>query len=233
MWLFNNAKQVIPTTWTIPSSQWNQPLLLKVMTSFLCLILAILNMKYLRRDFLLLLSLNYASDIVLTSKKPLAVALLGFMSRICYAIWLIGTCKAENAVQVTKVLHNNTNQPLSAQTVQNSMKEVGMKAVVKKKRPFLSKRHRRERLDFALSHKDWTIDDWKKVFWSDETKINCLGSDGRQWVWEKKVEGLQPFAKMMALAADFQRIRKFMKFDWNLQTCQTAVPCTIVLRFYT
>ena len=44
---------------------------------------------------------------------------------------------------------------------------------------------------------------------------------------------LQPFAKMMALAVDFQRIRKFMKFDWNLQTCQTAVHCNIVLRFYT
>jgi hypothetical protein len=47
------------------------------------------------------------------------------------------------------------------------MKEVGMKAVVKKKRPLLTKKHRRERLDFALSHKDRTIDDWKRVFWSD------------------------------------------------------------------
>ena len=70
------------------------------------------------------------------------------------------------------------------------MKEVGMKAVVKKKRPLLTKKQRRERLDFALSHKDWTIDDWKRVFWSDETKINCLGSDGRQWVWKKNGEGL-------------------------------------------
>ena len=65
-----------------------------------------------------------------------------------------------------------------------------MKAVVKKKRPLLTKKHRRERLDFALSHKDWTIDDWKRVFWSDETKINRLGSDGRQWVWKKNGEGL-------------------------------------------
>ena len=26
--------------------------------------------------------------------------------------------------------------------------------------------------------------------WSDETKINCLGSDGRKWVWKKAGEGL-------------------------------------------
>ena len=30
----------------------------------------------------------------------------------------------------------------------------------------------------------------KKVSWSDETKINCLGSDGRKWVWKKDGEGL-------------------------------------------
>ena len=27
--------------------------------------------------------------------------------------------------------------------------------------------------------------DWACVIWSDETKINRLGSDGRQWVWKK------------------------------------------------
>ena len=65
-----------------------------------------------------------------------------------------------------------------------------MKTVVEKKRPLLTKRHRSERLDFALSHKDWTKDDWKKAFWSDETKINRLGSDGRQWVCKTNGEGL-------------------------------------------
>jgi hypothetical protein len=59
------------------------------------------------------------------------------------------------------------------------MKELGMKVVVKKKRPlkFLIKLHRRKRMDFALSHKNWTIKDWKKVFWSDETKINHFSSN--------------------------------------------------------
>ena len=63
-----------------------------------------------------------------------------------------------------------------------------MNAVVKKGRPLLTKCHRKERMDFALSHKDWTIEDWKKIFGSDETKINCLGSDGRQWVCGRRME---------------------------------------------
>ena len=45
-------------------------------------------------------------------------------------------------------------------------------------------------MDFAEAHKDWTVEDWKRVIWSDETKINCLGSDGKKWVQKKPGEGL-------------------------------------------
>jgi len=34
------------------------------------------------------------------------------------------------------------------------------------------------------------VEDWKKVVWSDETKINRLGSDGRKWGWKRPGEGL-------------------------------------------
>jgi hypothetical protein len=74
--------------------------------------------------------------------------------------------------------------------VHNSLKVAGLKAVVKKKKPFLSQRHRKARMDFALAHQHWTVEDWKKVVWSDETKINRLGSDGRKWVWKKAGESL-------------------------------------------
>jgi hypothetical protein len=34
------------------------------------------------------------------------------------------------------------------------------------------------------------VDDWKRVIWSDETKINRFGSDGREWIWKQKGERL-------------------------------------------
>ena len=34
------------------------------------------------------------------------------------------------------------------------------------------------------------MEDWKRVVWSDENKINRIGSDGRKWVWKKQGEGL-------------------------------------------
>ena len=45
-------------------------------------------------------------------------------------------------------------------------------------------------MDFAIRHKDWTLEDWKRVVWSYETNINCLGSDGRKWAWKRAGEGL-------------------------------------------
>ncbi len=61
---------------------------------------------------------------------------------------------------------------------------------MKKKKPRLAPRHMKQRLEFALRHQHWTEADWKQVVWSDETKINCLGSDGCKWVWRKPKERL-------------------------------------------
>ena len=64
-------------------------------------------------------------------------------ANINYAIHLVTTQKAENAVQITKTLQDITNQPLSSKTVRNYLKSAGIKAVVKKKLPLLSKRHKK------------------------------------------------------------------------------------------
>jgi RNAse (barnase) inhibitor barstar len=36
-----------------------------------------------------------------------------------------------------------------------------------------------------LKHRHWTVEDWKRVVWSDETKVNRVGSDGYEWVWKR------------------------------------------------
>ena len=67
------------------------------------------------------------------------------------AVHLITSGKAETTVDIAKTLQTITNNSISAHTVWRSLKSVGMKAIVKKK-PLLSKRHMKERLDFALAH---------------------------------------------------------------------------------
>jgi transposase len=100
------------------------------------------------------------------------------------------TGKAKNAVQATQFINSIIDSPVSSQTVRNTLKEASLKAVVKKKKPLLSVNHRKRRLSFALKYQHWTVEDWKRVIWSDETKINRIGSDGQEYVWKRKGEGL-------------------------------------------
>jgi hypothetical protein len=55
----------------------------------------------------------------------------------------------------------------------------------------LSIKLRQRRLNFALKYKDWTVEDWTRVIWSDKTKINNIGANGWIDVWEKRGEPLQ------------------------------------------
>ena len=96
-------------------------------------------------------------------------------ANINYAKRIIHMRKADNAVQVT-------NQSISSQTVCRNLKEAGLQPVMKRKHPLLTKHHRKDRLDWAEQCKEYTLEDWKRVIWIDETKINRLGSDGRKWV---------------------------------------------------
>src|SRR3954468_6177748 len=54
-------------------------------------------------------------------------------------------------------------------------------------------------IDFAVKspaflpskYEHWTDEDWAHVMFTDEAKINQIGSDGRQWVWKRAGAPLQ------------------------------------------
>jgi hypothetical protein len=37
-------------------------------------------------------------------------------------------------------------------------------------KPLLTKRMRRQWLEFVMEHEDWTVNDWKQVMFSDECR---------------------------------------------------------------
>ena len=98
--------------------------------------------------------------------------------------------RLENAVEATHFINNILPNPVTSQTVRNALKQNDFFSVVKRKCPLLKKAHRLEHLKFARYHENWTVEDWKRILWSDETKINRIGSDGRACTWKKKGEPL-------------------------------------------
>ncbi|KAG1191131.1 hypothetical protein G6F70_009343 [Rhizopus microsporus] len=89
-----------------------------------------------------------------------------------------------NAVEARKELQKQLGKAVSDETVRRSLKASGMVSFVKPKKPLLTSKHRKERLMWAKEHVNWTLDDWKRVVWSDETKINLFGSDGKSYAWK-------------------------------------------------
>lgn len=84
------------------------------------------------------------------------------------------------------------NKNVSLETIRRALNEEGLKARKKVKKPRLTKNHRKQRLEFAKKYCTWTVEDWKKVLWSDETKVNRFCSDGQHWVWISSTEILDP-----------------------------------------
>ena len=92
-----------------------------------------------------------------------------------HARHLITSGKSETAAGAARALQDIINHPVSPITVRRALIEQGLKAVTKKKKALLSAKHGKARLDFANSYKDWTIDGWKRVIWSDEMGFSRFG----------------------------------------------------------
>ncbi|KAG1115509.1 hypothetical protein G6F38_014129 [Rhizopus arrhizus] len=50
---------------------------------------------------------------------------------------------------------------------------MNFRAKIKAKKPLLSKQHKERRLAWAMAHKDWTTDDWRRMVFSDEIKLKA------------------------------------------------------------
>lgn len=94
--------------------------------------------------------------------------------------------QACNQLNQLRDTQTNPKRSVSCQTVRNVIKEQGLVAKKKVPKPKLTAKHIKRRLKFVEKHCEWTVDDYKRVVWSDETKINKFNSDGMKWVYVDK-----------------------------------------------
>lgn len=80
------------------------------------------------------------------------------------------------------------NRLVSTRTIRRRLNESGLASRRPAKKPLLTREHRIQRLRFARNHQGWTLDDWKMVLFSDETRISLKSPDGRERVWRRPGE---------------------------------------------
>ena len=55
----------------------------------------------------------------------------------------------------------------------------GLHGQIAAKKPLLKDNNNKQRLAWSKKHKQWTLDQWKSVFWSDESKCKIFVSNCR------------------------------------------------------
>jgi transposase len=96
--------------------------------------------------------------------------------------WLQRTALAESKLPLQE-LKSIYNIPISTRTIQRRLRTTGVRKWRAVKRALLTTDHTKEHLKWAKAHQGWTIEDWAKVIWSDESAIKKDSDTRTVWIW--------------------------------------------------
>lgn len=90
-----------------------------------------------------------------------------------------------NAPTIAADIGTSENKKVSPETIRNVLRRANYHGRVARRKPWISKINQKKRLEFANAHLQKSNDFWKCVLFSDESKFNIFGSDGRAYVWRQ------------------------------------------------
>ena len=93
---------------------------------------------------------------------------------------------------ITQLFNLSRDLPVSQKTVSRNIHNLGFHARRACKKPLISPKNRIKRLGYYKRHRLWTVNDWKNVVFSDESKFNLFHSDGRVKIWRQPHERYHP-----------------------------------------
>ncbi|KAL6467397.1 hypothetical protein MHYP_G00252010 [Metynnis hypsauchen] len=83
---------------------------------------------------------------------------------------------------------SSSSRPISRTTVKRRLRKSGLHGQIAARKPLLRRGNKQKRFVWAKKHKEWTLDQWKSVLWSDESKFEIFGSNRRVFVRRRKGE---------------------------------------------
>ncbi len=82
---------------------------------------------------------------------------------------LVRDDRKATVTQITTRYNQGMQNTISEHTTRQTLKQMGYSSRRPHRVPLLSAKNRKQRLQFAQAHKNWTIKDCKNVAWSDES----------------------------------------------------------------
>lgn len=84
-----------------------------------------------------------------------------------------------------------TGKVVHPETIKRSLRFAGYQGRVPRKKLFISSENQRKRLQFANEYIKKDLNFWKTVLFTDESKFNIFGCDGRGKIWRKRNEEMK------------------------------------------
>ncbi len=94
--------------------------------------------------------------------------------------------------QITTRYNQGMQNTISEHTTHRTLKQMGSSSRRPHLVPLLSAKNRTRRIQFTQDHQNWTIEDWKNVAWSDESRFLLRHSDGRVRIWKNMKAWIHP-----------------------------------------
>ena len=95
--------------------------------------------------------------------------------------------RRKSALTVKAKIEKELGVIVRANTIRNRLHEIGLYGGIARKKPYVNKINRGKRIDDAKMMMEKPCAYWKHVLWSDESKFNLFGSDGKIIVWTSTV----------------------------------------------
>ncbi|GFV91664.1 HTH_Tnp_Tc3_2 domain-containing protein [Trichonephila clavipes] len=108
-------------------------------------------------------------------------------------LWrIVRSQRSQTLAQITTHLNDGASRTISKRTVQRSLHHMGFTRRRPTRVPLLNARHRTARLAWTREHIDWSVEDWKLVAWSDESRFRLLNANERHRIWRQAREAMVP-----------------------------------------
>ena len=89
----------------------------------------------------------------------------------------------ETPVSLRSLILKEMSLSICERTIKRILQEQNLHRRVPAKKPLLTQAHRDRRLQWCLTRQDWTVEQWKNLHFSDESRFNLFKCDGRKKVW--------------------------------------------------
>jgi len=117
--------------------------------------------------------------------------------------------------QITTRYNQCMKNTISERTTHWTLKQMGSSSRRPHRVPLLSAKNRTRRLQFTQDQQNWTIEDWKNVAWSDESRFLLRHSDCRVRIWRKEHESMDPSCLVSTVQADGGGVMVWGIFSWH------------------